>query len=547
MSDGSRPRFERDEAIACGVLLLLFVVLRPLVARALAFDLLDPEELLNLRLVRQLQAGLPVGDLGRYWYSGVGGDTGAGALIVSILYVPLGWLAEPGVGLVRAMGLIWAAAGALVLAALGRDLLGRGGAAAGLAAALTLPPSWLAWSVTAYGNYVEAAVLTLAGAWFLLRAARSERPIPWAAAAGATLSFSAWFGVSAAPPALLLGAAGLGLLARRPAGAVALVVGALVGYAPSLLLAPASAVPSPVGPEEVRAVFGSVVGDPLSWPRVIFGSFAAMPVLTWREVAPEDWAAAWQIGLRPLVVLVLWLGVAALVALAAAPRRLGLPVIDRPGRVVAATLAVCALAIPPGLTAVGVGPDDLGVEQLYFFDGRRAALVYPVMCLGLAVSGSVLWRRGLGGRVAVGVWGALAAGSVAMVFAAAVPPPASFHPTRYLVCPAEEPVQEASVCVGSLWEDQVGVLEALVELPELAPSGRRREALQGFGALERDGESCAAQGVPHGDDSAFGFGAAVSTGCAPARAEQLCAEQAPGGACRRGLAFGAEHRPAAGH
>jgi len=533
---------ERRERIACVVLLLAYALLRPLVARALAFDLLDPEELLNLRLVRQLAADAPVGDLGRYWYTGVGGNTGAGSLVISMLYVPLGWFADAGLPMIRAMGLLWSVGAALVMAGLGRELFGRGGAAAGLAAALTLPPSWLAWSVTAYGNYVEAAVLTLLGAWLLLRGLRSERPEPWVAGAGAALSFSAWFGVSAAPPALVLGVVGAALLVKRPKTLAALVVGAAVGYSPALMIAPASHVGSPIGPEEVRAVFISVLSDPASWPKVFFGSLAAMPVLTWREVAAEDWAAGWQIPLSAVLLRFYVAGLGGLYALVIRPDLLGWSDARAPRRALAGALAVIALAIPGGLTAVGVGPDGLGVEQLYFFDGRRAALVYPIIALGLAGCGHWLWSLGLPGRIAVGLFGAATLANAAMILAASVPPPTPFHPERYLVCPAVEPVDEASVCVGSLWEDQVPVLEALVLRPELEPVGRRRDALLGFGALMRDEDRCDCSGVPAGDEAAFGFGAAVETGCSDDRAAQLCAEFAPGEACDRGRAFGAEHR-----
>jgi hypothetical protein len=542
-------RIRRDEWIACGVLLALFVLLRIVAAPALAFDLLEPEELLNLRLVRQLQAGHPVGELGRYWYTGVGGSTGAGPFVLSLLYVVLWPFAEADVGANRLMATLWAIGGAVLLAAVARRLLGRGGAAAGLAAALALPPSWLAFTLTARGNYVEGAVLTLLAAWLLLRLDAAEgirRKSAWALGLGWSLGFGAWFCVSAAPPALLLLLVAPLAIGRTAAPAFGgLVLGLALGLLPEIVgFGPATEIASPVGSDEVRRVAMSVLGDPLSWPGVVLGSLAAMPVLAYGEVPAEDWATGLQLVTRVPVALVGWLSVVLLAVDGLAGDglrgRLGFGPTSWTRRGLLAALAICALGIPPALTAIGVAPEGLDVEQLYFYDPRRAAIVYPVIALGLATAGWLIWRLPAG-RPVLGLALLFALLSQVLLAVSAEPPPDAFHPVRYLLCPSEQPVHESSVCVDALWEDQVLALEALVLHPELVDVlGDRRAALEGFGRIERDEDRCDAEpgGPAPGRWSCFGFGVAAMTGCGDERARELCAETPDPGTCQEGAEWG---------
>jgi len=527
------PPLRRDEAIACGALLLLFVAIRLLAARALAFDLVEPEELLNLRLVAQIADGHAVGELGRYWYTGVGGSTGAGSFVIAVLYLPLGLLMEADLGMARLMGTAWATAGAVLLALLGRHLLGRGGAAAGLAAAVAMPPSWVAWGLMAYGNYVEAATLTLLAAWLLLRAGSAGRPAPWMAGFGFVAAFSGWFCVSGWPPAALLAAAAAWMLRKQPTALAAAAGGAVVALGPMIAgFGPSAAVASPVSSGEVGAVVSSVLGDPVGWPRVVLGSWFGLPLLEWREVAAEDWAPAWQRASAPAVLAG---SLAAVVALAAwsvpaARAKLGMPVASP----VVLALAASALAIPVGLTMIGVGPDSLDVEQLYFYDGRRAALVYPVIALGLAVVGWRLWATGIGGRLVIALWLATSAATTGTMILAAEAPEGTLHPARYMLCPADEPVLRSGVCIDALWEDQVGALEALVVRDDLAATDARREALMGFGALIREDEELCRPGSPPGGEwGSFGYGAAIATGC-KGRLEELCAGAPEPERCREG-------------
>lgn len=542
----------RDELIACAALLAGFVVLRILAAPALAFDLLEPEELINLRLVRQLGAGHPVGDLGRYWYTGVGGNVGAGPLVLSVLYLLIRPFAEPDVGAVRLMGTLWACGGAVLLAAVARRLMGRGGAAAGLAAALAMPPSWLAWSLTAKGNYTEAAVLTLLAVWLLLRLDASvgvRRKSCWAGGLGLCLAFSGWYCVSAAPPAVLLALIAPLAVGRRAWPALAaLGGGVLVGLLPVIVgFEPVGGGASPASAQEVQELFVSVLSSPGSWPRVFFGALAALPVLGYGEVPPEDWARGWQLATSGWVLRVGVAGAGLLLGLGLVRRRdrekAGAPDLGPTGRALLLVLAGCALFIPAGLASVGLAPDGLGLPQLHFYEGRRASLVYLVMALGVATGGWMLWRF-TAARVVLGVGLVFAVVNQGMLATSAAPPPDAFHPIRYMLCPAEQPVDEASVCIDALWEDQVAALEALVLRPELEAVDARRQALRGFGALERDEAWCGVSAVPGGGEAAFGFGVAVVTGCSPQRAAELCDPLPAAEACRAGLDWGDGFRAA---
>lgn len=536
----------RDELIACAAMLAVFVALRVLAAPALAFDLLEPEELINLRLVRQLGAGHPVGELGRYWYTGVGGNVGAGPLVLSLLYVPLRLVARPDVGAVRLMATLWAYGGALLLAAVCRRLLGRGGALAGMAAAVATPPTWLAWSLTAKGNYTEAAVLTLLGVWLLLRLDAAQcvrRKAAWAAGLGLCLAFSGWFCVAAVPPALLLAAVAPLAVGRRAWPALAaLVGGGLAGLIPTMVgFAPVGGAPSPVEAGESLEVLGSVLRAPGSWPLVLFGSLEALPILGYGEVPADDWARGWQLATAGWVRRVGVAGGGLLLALGLLRRssleRLGLPPLSGAARALLSVLGLCMLAIPAGLAALGTAPDGLGIRQIYYWDGRRASFVYLVMAIGVATGGWLLWRfRAFRAVAALGLLFAVT--SQGMLALSAEAPPDDFHPIRYMLCPAEQPVQEASVCIDALWEDQVEALEALVLLEQLEEVDARRQALQGFGALQRDDDRCEAGAVPGGEHAAFGFGAAAVTGCGEARAEQLCSGLPELEACGEGMAWG---------
>ncbi len=544
----------RKELALCLGLLLIFVGLRIVGASALAFDLLDPEELLNLRLARQLEAGLPLGELGHYWYTGVGGNLGAGSLVLSLLYVPLGWFVELDVGAVRSLASLWAIGAALLMAGIGRCLLGTGGAAAGLGAAVAMPPTWLAWSLSAPGNYFEASVLSLLAAWLLLRCAAAQpgsSRLAWAGGLGLTLSGSAWFCVSAMPPAALLAGLATGaLLSQDRRAATALAAGLLLGALPWMLgLEPSEDPGSPVSRAELMGALGSTLGSPSDWPAIVAGSYATLPVLAYRDAAPEDWAAGWQLASRSLVVggsfaAVLACGVGVL-GPSSWRQKLPLPEPAPGGRMIVLVGVALALSLPLGMSCLGVGHETLPGKHLYFWDARRVALVYPIAGLAWGAGAWLLWqlegRARLPSRAVVVILLLATVASQASLVRSAEGPQGSFHPVRYLLCPSEQPAQESAVCITALWEDQVAVLEALVELEPLSSDVEiRRATLQGFGTLERDEDLCelppgGLRPGPHTGWTAFGFGAAAGSGCLD-QVQDLCSQSPDGsdGRCHDG-------------
>ncbi|GEM_PF-1890291 len=554
----------RSALVLSVVSLAAFVAIRWSAAHHQAIPLTEPEELLNLRFARQVLEGHAVGPLGRYWYTGVGGPGGAGTLVLSILYLPIVAVVGPGVWAVRVMGILWALASALLTAGLARRIFGPPGFLAGLVAALAMPPAWVGFTVMAKGNYVEAAVMTLGAAYLLVAAAASpgRGGLVRAVGAGAVAAFSIWFWPSAAPPTALLAAAALGIAIaeRRPGLIVACVVGAVVGAAPSFVgLAPTQVVASQVGATQVTDVARAVLTAPSTWPAVVHGSLAGQPLLSLPTAPAWEWAAGWQIGTENALRGVLWLlCFAALVVALVRPLHGRLfprgPV--TPGsRAVLGALAVSAVGLPVLLGAMGVGPAYLPVESVYFFDPRRAALVYPVWALVTAGALVAVWslsgrRRGVG----LGIAGALLLLQVASAVAfarAGTPPRGGFHPERWLICPAETPAEEVAVCVGTVDHHDVPVLEALTSDPRLSEPRLRRAALQGYGAVEREDMGCAvapgtlpAESPPDARDEALlmweALGIAARGACPYTRVDSICAEPTEAAlaeACRRGAAW----------
>jgi hypothetical protein len=537
----------RQERLACAAMLAGFVVLRLVGGRTLAFDLLDPEVLLNLRLAQQLQADLPMGELGQYWYTGAGANVGAGPLVMSLLYVPIGWFVESDFSSVRALSLIWATASALAMAGIGRQLLGRGGAAAGMAAALAMPPTWLAWSLGGVGNYWEGAVLTLVMAWATLRLVRGHDG--WSLLVGGLGAFGAWFCVTTIPPAALL--LGVVIVLKRPRALLWLGVGLLVGAVPWMTgLEPTASVASPVGGGEVGGVLKDLLGRPGDWLSVGVGSLLKTPMLAYRDLQGEDWAPGWLLAAAVPLVAASWLALSAVAAVVLGPeagrRRLGVEDVPFGARVLVGAAVLSAIAEPIGLSAMGFAPEGLAVERIWTFVPRRAAIVWPVLALAWAAVGHWAWRW-IPARIAVGALVLFGVAAQILLIQSAPPTPASFHPARYLLCPAEEPVFAERVCVGSLWEDQVAVLEALVQREDLQPWQARRAALLGFGSVERDEDVCellggqadgpALSGRTLAEWASWGVGASAAA-CGAQRAAEICGQTSAVEDCAEGVVFG---------
>ncbi len=561
----------RRSLLLSAALVAAFVAIRWSAARHQAIPLTEPEEILNLRFARQVLGGHTIGPLGQYWYTGVGGPGGAGTLVLSILYLPIVALVGPGVWAIRVMGILWAVAGALLTAGLARRIFGPPGFVAGLLAALAMPPAWVGFTVMAKGNYVEAAVMTLAAAYALVLAAEADGPrgLAGGALAGAVAAFSVWFWPSAAPPTVLLGLAALVAagVARRPGLVVAVAVGAVVGASPSFFgIAPTQVVASQVGTTEVTDVARGVLGSPGLWPAIVHGSLAGQPLLSLPTAPAWEWAAAWQVGTENALRGLLW-GLCAIAPAAAAFRGVGRRLLpdspdSPPARLVLAALTLSALGLPVLLGAMGVGPSYLPVESVYFFDPRRAALVYPVWALATAGGLVAVWSlRGRARTVGVVLAGAFLLLQVASAVAfsrAGHPPRGGFHPERWLICPAETPAQEVAVCVGTVDHHDVPVLEALTADPRLADPRLRRAALQGYGAVEREDMDCAvapgtlpSESPPDaGDEAAWmweGLGIAARGACPYDRVEPICAEPTEArlrDACLRGAAWRVSFRGA---
>ena len=397
----------RRERIAVAVGAGLYLLLRLILVHQQGAVLLHSEELFNLRLVNQVDQGLPVGPLGEYWYGQVvAGGGGGGGLVVSALYVPLSLVAGTGHAVMRLQGLLWALLTLGSAAWIGRQLLGRGGAAAATAAMVVAPPAFLGWSMLVLGNYSEGAALAMLGLAF------AATPLPvgprarWLLppALGLVTGFGAWF-VPMYAPMGLLALIVAALRWRRSAALGVAVAAALVGVSPWLLLAdqaPSSGmgggVTMDLGPG-LAHLFGVV-------PRAL-ASVSISPQHPW----PGPEVAPWPQGLVPDAALrgLGWLASGALVVWGAV--RLRRP--TEGGRALAALALGCGLAsivLPIGVSVMGLGPttlNELGVPRMRKFDARRFVLVQPLQALGLAVMLSELARLERARWVAWGVAGLL--------------------------------------------------------------------------------------------------------------------------------------------
>jgi len=348
------------------------------------------------------------------------------------------------------------------------------------------------------------------------------------------------------PAALLAGLATGALLSEDRRAAAALAGGLLLGALPWLLgLEPSADPGSPISRAELIGALGSTLGSPSDWPALVAGRYSTLPVLGYRDAAPQDWAASWQIASRGVVVggscaAVVACGVGVL-APSSWREKLPLPGSAPGGRMIVLVGVVLALGLPLGMSCLGVGHETLPGKHLYFWDARRVALVYPIAGLAWGAGAWMLWQlegpARLPSRALVVVLLLAAVASQASLVRSAEGPQGPFHPVRYLLCPSEQPAQESAVCITALWEDQVAVLEALVELDPVASDVEiRRATLQGFGTLERDEDLCelppgGLRPGPQAGWAAFGFGAAAGSGC-PGRVQDLCS-QAPDGSAER--------------
>ncbi len=503
--------------------LLVTVALRFLVARGHAVELADAEEFLNLRLARQVLAGLPVRDLHSFWFSAGPGPNG-GPLATSVMAVPFVAVLGPGTAALRLMATLWAIAAALLVGATVARLSRSSSCLPGVAATLVLPPAWAVFSSTSKGNHVEGAILALACCLALLRFL--DQPMRRRAATLALCScFSAWYADVAVLPALL--ALLVGLWRRRDPWLVAglLAAGALLTTGRS------------GGP--VADVLG-FAPDGIRWLRYEPGRLFDLLRLSYLDVPGfdtlllgpgahlgPDWQAAQRVlnGIHWSVTAwaVSWLH-----------RR------SQHGIRGVAPLLVTAMLLPVAFALLGVGPDSidgLGVARTYFWEPRRLAIVhllwavaYGVLLASATTAGG--WRRAL--------WllplGGVALSLVFLLPAEAAPP--EFHPEAYMLCPAAEPEQELDVCVPRLLPGDPESLQVLLAEPEIAGAPAARAALEGWASVEGAADSCRLlerdlpePSIRSSEPYWHGVAAAGRRRCAGEASSRLCLE-APSGPLR---------------
>lgn len=446
-----KHRRHRD-LLAVVLILCATVLARLWVGQAHAVELVDAEEFLNLRLARQLLEGHPIGDLETYWFRHGPGPNG-GPLVLSILYVPLVALFGATTEVVRLMAGLWAAAFALSVGLVARELFGARGLVLGVLLASLLSPSWSALSTSAKGNHIEGAVLATACTWLALRHRRTGRPGD-ALLLGAALAIASWFADIVVLPALglavlaligdsrrwtLLGLAGGGLLwwFAGPVGGTSALDGGIGG------------------------VLAAVSEEPGRLWFILTSSLLDQPLLDALSLHPEGhWGGGWR-GVQRVWALAVWIGVG---RVAWRLRRT-----DPDSLSALAPLTVSVLLMPLAFILLGMGPDLLdriGYPRSYFWEPRRLALWFPLHALvltGLACGPRSLERK-LGGALA-------AAGLVAsLVF---VWPgerrPDPFQPERFLLCPGESPAHELSVCIPRIHpgdhEELIHLLDGLRDQP----------------------------------------------------------------------------------
>ena len=412
-----------------------------------------------------------------------------------MLYLPIVWILGPGEAALRTMGTLWAVGGAVLLSAIAGELFGPRARLAGLLAALLMPPTWLGFSLMARGNYVEAAVLSLLGLYLLLLSARlphGRRGLLTAAGLGWALGFAVWFWPSAWPPSLGLFCLALGVHARTSPRLIgAILAGIVLALSPSLLgFGPSEHPADPIASADRLAALTGLLTSPTSWPGFVATNLWSVPLL--ENWSPDlggaaasgtlpDWSAQWQGALRPIQRALNWI-VLGFVGGSLLRRPSGLH------RATGAGMLGLGFGLPLMLGALGVGPTDLAIEQLYFFDPRRAALLYPLWALAWAGVFHHAWQvtgaRKRAARTMATAAGLAALASVSQYAFSGPERPESFHPERYVICPEDEPRHEVAVCIGLLLGEHLPVLDAVLNESRLRTKASQRHLLLGFGSVE---------------------------------------------------------------
>lgn len=514
----------RTSPLWIGLALVLFVGLRLLVSTRWSVELVDHEQLYNLRLGRQLLGGFELGPLGDYWFTGMAGGTGGGPFLLSLVYVPVVALFGSGVASIHAVALLFDVLTFLGLVGIGHELRGNRGATLAAAAALAAPPSWLWFGLVVKGNYLESAAFIILTIWLLLRASRSGLARD-GFLAGLLAAFGTW--VSALGLVFLLPALVMVRLARARMHLRAVAGGALLGASPFVLGPKPTMLPEPVFAADVAiSTAVDLLTSPLLWPEFLLRALAGVEVAPLARVASLDSGTA----IGPIVAIGMWMCTVAWLFLAVRGRR--------PAEVwTAGTAVFMSVGLVLALAAIGMGGEELPVSSNYGFDARRLTLVYPLWALAVASLLARLTevRARLGTALLLAGVGVAAA---ALFAGAGAPAPDPFRPESYVVCPWHEPKDEVDVCVDPLDRSWVVALEDFVDTIDGSGPVERRAALEGWAAVTSSVLRCGRPRVvqPPAPETLAdwwrGAGAAGTVTCEAGARDRLC-ETAPTEVARR--------------
>lgn len=457
-----------------------FCVLRLYLTWSQPLPFVGAEEFLHLRLGRAITGPDQLNPLSAYWNASYAGFGGGAPLVMTLLLTPLAMLPLPGFLSLKLVALAVAVATWALAGVVGRQLLGPQGGKAVLAAGLLLPPGQVAWSCTAFGNYVEGGLLLLVGFALALTCRSGHRGAAFGL--GLLVPLEVWFHPILAPVALahgLLGAMTLGRQARPWRAAAA---GGGLGLGLAVLLAP------PAG-----AAVSLPVLQTLEWLAhvgvsrfgVLFGAFTALPVLD---------GGAWLAPRVPIggafieaaLVVALWLSVLLLLP------SLWWRGVRGPPLVAGALLAGLALLMPLGFVLAGVGPELPSMGTVHSWEPRRLAVIVPVMQVSLGAT--LAW---LATRSRVAAWGlAIGIGLPAWSLLLVAPDrPEPFRPEALAICSAPGDLPP-TICLGKPMRADYEILGARVAGVPIEDRVSKSEALISYQGVQNQDGLCVVTVVP---------------------------------------------------